>query len=297
MYQIKVIGIGGIGTNLLFFLPRYLNTKTLINHQERYCLSLIDGDSVEPKNLQRQAFRDFGQKAEVKSRELSGELRLLSIRPVCEYVGRDNISQLIESGDIVFLCVDNHETRKLISDHCEVLEDVILISGGNELTDGNVQTFIRTGSKNLTYPITKFHPEIQNATGKTPREMNCGELAARPGGEQILVTNVAVASRMLETFWKVEQEMLDKIGEVYFDLKEGTTNTIVRSLNHEQAEKRKDGQTRKGRKTQNSAGLEKKQSPAGRRKKVRNGDRKALDSQTSTKKGRRKKSKRFAKRP
>lgn len=279
MRQIKVIGIGGIGTNLLPPLCRHFNSKSLNDHSDRTRFTLIDSDQVELRNLERQAFKSFGQKAEVKARELGEEFRMLSVRPISEYVGRDNISRLIESGDIVFLCVDNHETRKLVSDYCETLTDVILISGGNELTDGNVQTFIRAEGKNLTHPITKFHPEIQNATGKTPREMSCGELAARPGGEQILVTNVAVASRMFETFWKVEQEMLDKIGEVYFDIKEGITNTIIRSIKNEQSKKRKDSETRKGSSSKNGARLEKKQSSKRRRGKIRYRNSKAFNAQ------------------
>ena len=43
----------------------------------------------------------------------------------------------------MFLCVDNHKSRMIINNYCKQLNDVILFSGGNEFTDGNVQIYVR----------------------------------------------------------------------------------------------------------------------------------------------------------
>src|SRR5581483_6044979 len=98
-------------------------------------LVLIDGDEFDPAaNTQRMIFQKVGNKAEVKAAET---LELLgscdvSVVPVPEYVTGANSERLIRAGDILFLCVDNHPTRKLVSDRCGQLADVVLISGGNE---------------------------------------------------------------------------------------------------------------------------------------------------------------------
>ena len=226
--QIKIIGVGGIGTSLLPFLSRYLNFD-----KTRPCqVTLVDADDVEDKNLKRQSFKKFGNKASIKAVEMAQEFRNISFRAVPEFVTPKNISEIIQEGDIVFLSVDNHLTRKLVSDYCETLSDVVLISGGNELTDGNVQVHIRRDGKNIKDPITKFHPEIKNAKGKSPGEMGCEELARQPGSEQTLVANMEAACQMFRIFWLIEQGELDEIGETYFDIKKGSVQTIIRKVNH-----------------------------------------------------------------
>ena len=59
--RVKVIGIGGIGGCLLPVLCKFLDFKT----SDKVTLVLVDGDSYETKNLDRQFFDDFGNKAEV----------------------------------------------------------------------------------------------------------------------------------------------------------------------------------------------------------------------------------------
>lgn len=223
MKQIKVIGVGGVTTSLLPFLARYLNFEA------KDCrITLIDGDEFELKNASRQAFQEIGNKAKVKARELAHEFQKLSVRSVAEFVTPDNIERLICDGDIVLMGVDNHRTRKLVSDHCETLKDITLISGGNELTDGNVQVFIKKHGKEITVPITMFHPEIQDPEDKNPGEMSCQERAQQASSRQILVTNMGVAWLMFVAFWLSEQGKLDKLGEFYFDIIEGKVQRVDR---------------------------------------------------------------------
>lgn len=221
MLEIKVIGIGGIGCALLPFLARYLNFRG-----ERARITLVDGDDFERRNADRQAFGTLGNKAKVKAAEIAREFEGLSFRAVPEFVTEANITQSIQDGDIIFLAVDNHKTRKLVSNYCEKLVDVTLISGGNDFTDGNVQVHIRQGSRDLTAPVTRFHPEIQNPTDRSPAEMSCEELMEQ-GAPQLLFTNLAVASSMLNVFYSFREGRL-KFGEVYLDIIEGKSNPVKR---------------------------------------------------------------------
>jgi adenylyltransferase/sulfurtransferase len=202
--RVKVIGLGGIGCIVLEYLAVFLKG---LGAPVR--LVLIDGDRFEPGNSRRMVFHAVGNKAEVKAAEVLAWLGTsdVAVAPVGEYVTPGNIANLIRSGDHVLLCVDNHATRKLVSDHCAQLESVALFSGGNDGVEpprqrgtyGNVQVYVRQASRDVTVPLTRYHPEIANPKGKLPTEMSCVELAQSV--PQILFTNLAVASAMLNAFF------------------------------------------------------------------------------------------------
>lgn len=221
MIEIKAIGIGGIGCALLPFLARYLNYRG-----ERARITLIDGDEFRRTNADRQSFGALGNKAKVKAAELAREYHAVSFRAIPEFVTEANIGRCVQGGDTVFLAVDNHKTRRLVSDHCEKLAAVTLISGGNDFVDGNVQIHIREGGEDITAPITRYHPEIQNPHDRSPAEMSCEELMER-GAPQLLFTNLAIASAMLNAFYGVREGKL-KYGEVYLDIVEGRNNPVRR---------------------------------------------------------------------
>lgn len=223
MKNVKLIGVGGIGTSLLFFLSRHMNFK-----EDRAKLTLVDGDSFELKNAIRQDFSMIGNKAKVKAEELAKEFTNISIRAIPEFITKDNLPDVVLDGDIVLLAVDNHATRKLVSEYCQKLSNVVLISGGNELTDGNVQVYIRMGGKDITLPLTASHPEIQDPADRSPGEMSCEERAKQPGSRQILVANAGAAWLMYVAYWLYEEGKIDCLGEFYFDINEGKTIRLER---------------------------------------------------------------------
>ena len=202
--RIKVVGLGGIGCIVLQYLTVFLKS---LDRSLR--LVLIDGDRFEVANNRRMIFKTVGNKAEVKAAEIVAWLGPceLSVVAVPQYLTVESIEKLILPGDHVFLCVDNHPTRKLVSDHCARLSSVALFSGGNEGVDpprergtyGNVQVYLRRDGRDVTASLTRFHPEIANPKGKLPSEASCVELAAST--PQILFTNLAVASAMLNAFF------------------------------------------------------------------------------------------------
>ncbi|MBI4796495.1 MAG: ThiF family adenylyltransferase, partial [Deltaproteobacteria bacterium] len=195
MLEIKAIGIGGIGCALLPFLCRYLQYSG-----EKARITLIDGDRFERVNASRQAFGRLGNKAEVKAQELAQEFENLSLRAAPEFVTLENVSRLIREGDVIFLMVDNHASRKLVSDHAATLPEVTLISGGNDFVDGNVQVYLRREGRDLTPSLSRYHPEIAQPQDRNPAELSCEELMAA-GAPQLLFTNLMVASMMLNVFY------------------------------------------------------------------------------------------------
>jgi hypothetical protein len=221
--RLKLVGLGGVGCIVLEFLAMFLHSLGVSVR-----LVLVDGDKFEIRNSQRMAFQTLGNKAEVKAAETletvgDGPLEVIAVP---EFLSADNVARLICPGDFVLLCVDNHATRRLVSEHCQTLADVVLFSGGNdgvappELlgTYGNVQIAVRREGQQLTFPITRFHPEIAKASGELPVGPHCGQLAlATP---QILFANLAVASAMLNAFFAYICGRL-AYQEVQFDIIQG----------------------------------------------------------------------------
>ena len=214
--KIKVIGAGGIGGHLVEPLSRYLS------YSEDACeITIIDGDKFEERNKERQRFTECENKAEHTVAKLKEEFSKIHFRAKGEYLTEDNIISTIREGDVIFMCVDNHATRKLVSDRCEELENVTLISGGNEYTDGNVILYVRKDGQDVTKSPTALHDKIKNPQDKNPgsltetERLGCQREAQT--NPQLLFTNLAVASHMLNCYYSVEQ---GKVGfeQVYFDI-------------------------------------------------------------------------------
>lgn len=224
--RIVVIGCGGIGKALLPPLLRFLNFDP--DHQWR--VTLVDGDIYEDKNAIRQAFVALGNKAETSRDEFTPQFPNLVIEAVGKYVAGPSdvvttqhegltvlVSDLIQDGDAVFLCVDNHKTRLTVSKYCQTLRNIRLISGGNGTTDGNVQVYVRRNGKDLFQPIEHVHPEIANAqSAKAPHELSCEELATS-GTPQVLFANLFAATLMCCAFY-AELQRQNSAGEMFFSI-------------------------------------------------------------------------------
>ena len=224
MKKIKVIGAGGIGSILVPLLARFLDTN-----KEGAQITIIDGDEYEIKNRSRQLFDQCGNKAEVTARRLAAEFKNVSFKAQAEYVTNKSILYLLDDEDIIFMCVDNHKTRKLVSDFCEQeLEDVVLFSGGNEFTDGNIQVFARNNGENMGLPIANhFHEEIVNPRDKRPDELGCGELVI--SAPQLIFTNNFIAALMLNAFYSYFYQKGCKYNEVYADIITNNCRALTRA--------------------------------------------------------------------
>ena len=143
----------------------------------------------------------------------------LTLMAVDQLITPENISTLLTSGvnEVVLLCVDNHGTRKLISDYCAGQEgfpgvaDICLISGGNDGVGadssgtirrgsyGNVQVYIRRGGTDVSPSLTAFHQEIERPAQQAADEAHCTDIL--DSVPQLLFTNLMAASAICNTFW------------------------------------------------------------------------------------------------
>jgi len=212
--RIVLIGCGGIGSQLVGPLTRYLASR----QPPHPLLVLVDGDAFEAGNLGRQACAvgDLGtNKAEALARVARSVG--LAVQVVPEFVSSANVGHVVREGDLVLLAVDNHPARALIDRHVATLRDATLISGGNDETDGNVQLVRRRDGRSVDGHLVEIHPEIGEAAEReVPREPGCQAMAAeRP---QLLVANLMVASAMLNALWQVVERGSVPYSEVYLDV-------------------------------------------------------------------------------
>ena len=212
--RVVLIGCGGIGSQLLHPLCRYLAHRP----EPRPLLVLVDGDAFEASNLNRQACtrRDLGtNKAEALARVARDAG--IACQAIGERVDEANVRHIVREGDVVLLAVDNHRTRALVDRHVACLDNATLISGGNDETDGNVQLVRRRDGWSVDGHLVEIHPEIgEAADGEEPQEPGCQVMAnERP---QILVTNLMVASAMLNALWQVVESGSVPYSEVFLDV-------------------------------------------------------------------------------
>lgn len=216
MIKIKVIGMGGIGSYLIEPLARYLSFS-----KDPCELTMIDGDVYEEKNRDRQKFSKYENKAMETFDQISKEFPKIHFKFKPEYITESNVISAIREKDVLFLCVDNHATRKLVSNRCSDLNDVTLISGGNDHVDGNVICYLRKNGKDITRSLVDLHPEIANPTDENPGNTNSSkkdgcqiEVETNP---QLLFTNLAIASTMLNCYRRCELNNVD-FHQIYVDI-------------------------------------------------------------------------------
>lgn len=225
-----VVGDGGIGSNLtlpLLKLIKYHRDKNNIDEEVK--IKIIDGDRVELKNVIRQHFisDDNGKfKSDITAAYLNQICKDMKAKDISAesypfYLKEDNIDIIGES-DIVFVGVDNYITRRIIEDKAVKLNDVLIIFGGNEYHDGDVNVLHRFDKKTLTPLYSEKHPEIK-IKDKFPDEISCEE--ASKTTPQLILANMSVALYMLEVFYNFINGKIEW-HEKFFDVNTGKTRTV-----------------------------------------------------------------------
>ena len=195
MRKLIIIGLGGIGSQLLPSLLQFLNYESEKSFKSVW---LVDGDHYEEKNKNRQLFNGNENKAISQVMTYNRLYTNLSLSFIDKYVTKDNISKIVKNDDVVLLCVDNNATRKMFNEYLlkDTIKDLTIISGGNEYFDGNVMISVKRDGVMLTKTFSELHPEILEDVDKNPDELSCEELSNSSGNEQIGLINASVADSM-----------------------------------------------------------------------------------------------------
>ncbi|HJN08741.1 MAG TPA: ThiF family adenylyltransferase [Pirellulaceae bacterium] len=235
--RFKLVGAGGTGG----IVARYGLMFAAFLANSQHCnasWSIIDGDDFEDSNRSRMFFSHDGNKAAVLCDDLIDLVveSPVTLTAVEEFVTKDNMPRLFHNGDIILLTVDNHATRKLVSNYCEhELDEFALFSCGNDGVEedasgrplrgtyGNCQIYLK--GRYDSPSLTRFHPEIANPVDKLPTDTkHCTEIIAST--PQILFANLAAASSLLNALWLYLCDHLH-YSELAFDIADGKMQPLA----------------------------------------------------------------------
>lgn len=129
-----IFGLGGLGSPVSL----YLSSAGIGT------LTLVDFDSVEDSNLQRQIVhreKNIGQtKVESAQQNLQALNRHIEINTVNSRVGQNGLEHLIASADIVLDCTDNFASRFTLNEACFNAKKP-LVSGAAIRWEGQLSTY------------------------------------------------------------------------------------------------------------------------------------------------------------
>lgn len=132
--KILIVGAGGLGSPLALYLA-----AAGVGY-----IGLVDADTVELSNLQRQVVHgvaNIGQlKVESAAESLARLNPLTTVKPHAERLNQDNVAALIAPYDLICDGTDNFSTRFLIADACVVAKKT-LVSAAVLRFEGQLSTF------------------------------------------------------------------------------------------------------------------------------------------------------------
>lgn len=238
-----IVGCGGIGSWLAAGLVRALQFQAPMSQ-----LVLVDGDNFEPKNVERQTFTTYGNKATALRSDLQPIAPQTFIVSMPAWIVPEGMNhsdedgatkvtahQVLKENDYVFVAVDNFAARKLIFDAARDYENIDIFTGGNDdRLFGSVYHYQRRDGIDVTLPPSHFHDEFVNPPDKNPGELSCQDRAALDGGTQLLAVNMGVAAWLLSKASYVifgndeEKQTSIELSEIYFDMEAGLSQPYDR---------------------------------------------------------------------
>jgi hypothetical protein len=169
--NITWIGLGGTSHGPLTLALHIANKHPDIT------FVLVDGKDYRPSQADHEFFLKNGPKPIVQALLLESTYPTIKTIPIKKFVARTTTNRtisahdLIKDGDYVLLGVDNHETRRLISDHAQTLKDTTIISGAIDGDDVHVWVHLRRNGTDITRPPLQRYPDINAAPKELPQGM------------------------------------------------------------------------------------------------------------------------------
>jgi hypothetical protein len=216
--HLYIIGAGGVGSFL---------TPVLCKLHGPHDLTVIDGDTLEQKNLDRQLFDEdsIGHEKSHSMAKLYG----------CQSVHGWYFDGLIEldPSDWLLVCVDNHPARKSALESCDSYGCKAIL-GGNETTSAEAFLYQREWKGSKLDPRV-YYPEINTSTTGDPMRIAAGCTGeAQEQNRQLVTANFMAAALMGHLFmaWAIEGRKLDKEARQHlpFHLVQNLTSTITKKV-------------------------------------------------------------------
>ena len=172
--RVLIVGVGGLGSPIALYLAG-AGVGTL---------GLMDGDTVDESNLQRQvlyAEKEVGlSKAEQAAKRLKALNESLTYHVYSERLTKENAQAIVSQYDIIVDGCDNFATRYLMNDVCVELGK-IYVFGAIRAFEGQVSVFNYQGGPTFRtfFPdeveMYQLPPLPKGVMGVTPGIVGCAE--------------------------------------------------------------------------------------------------------------------------
>lgn len=215
-----IIGAGGVGS---FMAP------ALIMLTSPDVVTIIDGDKLEEKNLNRQLF--------TKDQIGKYKAAALADRYYCDHLDKWYHSTLIQHDpeDWLFCVVDNHPARKAALSACDLYGCSAIIAA-NEVHSSEAYLYQPRMAKTKLDPRV-YYPEILESTAGDPRAVQIGCTGeAQVNNRQLVTANFMAASLALHLYvvWAMEAKELSK--ETLRHLPHRLSQTLTKSESFKQGQ-------------------------------------------------------------
>lgn len=202
--QVFVVGAGGVASYLLPVLFKLLNGQ-----ESPPVVTLIDGDKLETKNLDRQLFRE-DQIGKFKGEALV-ELYRPSYKGDLNSIDRffmEGIDGIIRNS-LWLVCVDNHAARKAVLATVDSMGGRAIF-GTNEYTDAEAYCYEPAWMGGPLDPRT-YYPVILTDDRDDPTRPTSCQGEASIASPQLVLANSSAANFMLWLLWfhYIERPQLD----------------------------------------------------------------------------------------
>lgn len=184
--EILVVGAGALGN----FVGLGLVYSGFRN------ITFMDPDIVEITNLNRQVFF-YDAVGKKKSRALSGKFNALfgiGSRASVDYFDKDSD---ISPFDVIFDCVDNFESRIVLSEKC-FAGDKILISGGTSADAAQTVAYHPAGSKITPAELLGLYDIVEKRTPEPKHRQKVG--CTYQADPSVIMTNQIAAGFMVDSY-------------------------------------------------------------------------------------------------
>lgn len=211
-----IIGAGGVGSILIMPLVRLHKPQSII---------VVDGDSLEQKNLDRQMYRP----EHVGLNKAEALAMIHGTRSIPDYFSYGSFQPSPE--DILFCCVDNHPGRLAALQTCDLCRCSAILAA-NE-THSAEAFFYQPEWKETDRDPRSYIPELtQDTTDDPVREGSGCTGEAQQANRQLVTANfmAAALAMHLHVLWNMEAPKLE--AEVVDRLPHKLTSTLSRLESH-----------------------------------------------------------------
>jgi hypothetical protein len=184
--KIILLGAGGTGGYIAPHLYRIAHTL-----ERNVRIIVVDGDTVEAKNLIRQNFAPCdigGNKAEIMARRYS-EAFGMETEYIPDFIeNEERLGELLNARmfggyrrkplyELVILigAVDNNRSRQMCHRAFLSSDNLVYIDSGNGEYTGQIVCGVRRNGRTIAKPIGGLYPDILTDDEKFPTELSCAE--------------------------------------------------------------------------------------------------------------------------